>query len=79
MIFYLASPEMYFLNAGFSAKIFMIVLAGITVIYFTVFQEPWTIGADKDAPLSAKVVSVCTTGLLLGAMYFGRMLPFLRN
>jgi hypothetical protein len=79
MIFYLASPEMYFLNAGFSAKIFMIVLAGVTVIYFTVFQDPWTIGADKDAPLSAKVVSVCTTGLLLGAMYFGRMLPFLRN
>jgi hypothetical protein len=79
MVFYIASPEMYFLNTGFVVKILMIVLAGISVIYFTAFDEPWAVGPDKEAPLTAKVVSVCTTSLLLVAMYFGRMLPFLRN
>jgi uncharacterized membrane protein len=79
MVFFIASPEMYFLNAGFEWKIFLIILAGITVVYFTIFEQPWAVGPDKEAPLMAKVVAVSTTSLLLGAMYFGRMLPFLRN
>jgi uncharacterized membrane protein len=79
MVFFIASPEMYVLNMGFVLKILFIILAGIIVIYFTLFEEPWIIGPEKTAPVSAKVFAVCTVALLLGAMYFGRMLPFLRN
>jgi uncharacterized membrane protein len=79
MVFFMASPEMYIMNQGFSAKIFMLILAGITVIYFTVFDEPWAVKPESDAPFTAKLVALSTTCLLLGTMYFGRMLPFLRN
>jgi len=79
MVFYIASPEMYFLNVGFELKMVMLIIAGISVLYFTVFDEPWAVGPDKEAPVMAKVVAVCSTGMLLGVMYFGRMLPFLRN
>ena len=79
MVFFMASPGMYVGNPGFAAKIVFILLAGICVIYFTVFEEPWTVGPDKDAPLRAKIVAVCFMASLLGVMYFGRMLPFLRQ
>jgi hypothetical protein len=79
MTFFIASPELYVGNAGFAAKMLLLVLAGISVIYFTVFDEPWAVGPDKEAPLRAKVVAVTTMTLLLGVMYFGRMLPFLRS
>lgn len=79
MVFFIASPGMYVTNPGFSAKIVFILLAGICVIYFTVFDETWFIGPDKEAPLRTKIVAVCFMTSLLGVMYFGRMLPFLRS
>jgi hypothetical protein len=79
MVFFIASPGMYINNAGFQAKIVFILLAATCVIYFTVFEQPWTVGADKNAPLTAKIVAVCTMVSLLGVMYFGRLLPFLRT
>jgi hypothetical protein len=79
MVFFIASPSMYVTNPGFTAKILSLLIAGIGVIYFTVFDEPWTVGEDKQAPLTAKIVAVCTLCSVLGVMYFGRMLPFLRQ
>jgi hypothetical protein len=79
MVFFIASPGMYVTNPGFSAKIVFILLAGICVIYFTVFDEAWRIGPDKEAPLRTKIVALCFMSSLLGVMYFGRMLPFLRS
>jgi len=78
MVFFIASPGMYVTNPGFALKIGFMLIAGVCVIYFTVFEEPWAVGPDKDAPLTAKIVAVCTLSGLLGVMYFGRMLPFLR-
>lgn len=79
MVFFMASPDMYILNMGFTLKIVFLLLAGINVIYFTVFDEPWTIGPEKAAPARAKLIAAVTTVSVLGVMYFGRMLPFLRN
>ncbi|HYR83093.1 MAG TPA: hypothetical protein VE422_03335 [Terriglobia bacterium] len=78
MVFFIASPGMYISNPGFTAKIVFILLAASCVIYFTIFEGPWRVGADKEAPLSAKIVAVSTMVSLLGVMYFGRMLPFFR-
>jgi uncharacterized membrane protein len=78
MVFFISSPGMYVTNPGFALKIGFMLIAGTCVIYFTVFEEPWTVGPGKDAPLTAKIVAVCTLTGLLGVMYFGRMLPFLR-
>jgi uncharacterized membrane protein len=79
MTFFIASPGMYTSNPGFTAKIIFLLIAGICVIYFTIFERPWTIGAEKDAPLRVKLIALCTITSLLGVMYYGRMLPFLRN
>lgn len=79
MVFFIASPGMYVSNPGFAAKVVFILLAGFCVLYFTLFDKAWTVGPDKDAPLTAKIVAVCYMASLLGVMYFGRMLPFLRQ
>jgi hypothetical protein len=79
MVFFIASPLMYTSNPGFIIKMAALLIAGVTVIYFTAFEQPWAVGAEKGAPLSAKVVAVCNMASLLGVMYFGRMLPFMRN
>jgi hypothetical protein len=79
MLFFIASPGMYVTNTGFVLKIFFLVVAGLCVLYFTMFDEPWAIGPDKEAPFKVKVIAVCTLTSLLGVMYFGRMLPFMRH
>ena len=79
MVFFIASPGMYYTNTGFVLKIMFILLAGLCVLYFTMFDEPWAVGPDKEAPLKVKVIAVCTISFLLGVMYFGRMLPFMRH
>jgi uncharacterized membrane protein (UPF0136 family) len=79
MLFFISSPGMYVTNSGFVLKVLFIVLAGIGMLYFTMFEEPWSVGPDKEAPLKVKVLAVCTLSFLLGVMYFGRMLPFLRH
>ena len=79
MVFFIAAPGMYFMNSGFVLKIGFILLAGVCMLYFTMFDEPWAVGPDKEASLRVKVIAVCTLSFLLGVMYFGRMLPFLRH
>jgi hypothetical protein len=79
MVFFIASPGMYTTNWGFTMKILMLLLAGISVLYFTIAETPWRIAAEKEAPLMAKFFAVFGVVNLLGVMWFGRMLPFLRN
>ena len=79
MIFFMASPGMYTTNWGFTMKILMLLLAGISILYFTIFDAPWKIAAERKAPFSAKAFAVFGMANLLGVMWFGRMLPFLRN
>jgi hypothetical protein len=53
------------------------VLAGVTVLYQTIFDEPWTIARDADAPLTAKCMAAAQIFLWFGVLYFGRMIPYL--
>jgi hypothetical protein len=77
MVFFISSPGLYVGNEGFTMKVYMLVLCGLSVIYFTVAEGPWKVGEGQSAPLSAKIVSVLTMAFVLGAMYYGRLLPFL--
>ena len=54
-------------------------LAGINVLYFTVFDEAWVVDAGEDAPFTAKAVAATALFLVVGVLYCGRMLPFLGN
>jgi uncharacterized membrane protein len=79
ILFFVADPGQYTQNIAFQWKIFLIMLAGINVVYFTLFEAPWRLEAGDDAPLLAKFVAATAILLVFGVMYFGRMLPFLGN
>jgi hypothetical protein len=77
MVFFVAQPQTYTLNLSFDLKIIVFVLAGITVLYHTIFDEPWEITGDADAPLTAKCMAAAQIFLWFGVLYFGRMIPYL--
>lgn len=83
MLFFVADPAQYLKGDFFSKtgafqwKMALIVLAGINVLYFTIFDEVWVLRAGEDAPLTAKTVAVSALLLVVGVLFCGRMLPFL--
>jgi len=55
----------------------LILVAGANALYFTVFDQPWTLGADDMPPVAAKVAAASGIFLWLGVIFCGQMLPFL--
>ena len=68
---------LWFAVAGILMALMM--LAGINVLYFTIFEEPWAVGPEDDAPFTAKAVAASALILVVGVLYCGRMLPFIGN
>ncbi len=79
MLFFVGIPGQYIHNAAFYWKIALVMLAGANALYFTLFDEPWSLGPGEDAPLTAKVAAASAMVLWIGVMYCGSMLPFLGN
>jgi uncharacterized membrane protein len=79
MLFFVGAPEQYTQNPVFTWKMALMMLAGLNVLYFTIFDEAWAVGSGKDAPPLAKLVAASALVLVIGVMYCGRMLPFLGN
>ena len=78
MIFVIGLPGQY---AGwpFYWKMALLMVAGGNLLYLTIADAPWNVGAGSNAPVLARTLA--GTGLIawLLVMYFGRMLPFLGN
>lgn len=79
MLFFVGIPGQYIHNPSFYWKVGLVMLAGANALYFTFFDEPWSLGPGEDAPLSAKIAAVSAMVLWIGVMYCGSMLPFLGN
>ncbi len=79
MLFFIAAPSQYTQNVSFHAKVVLMVVAGAAAIYYTIFDDVWSLDADSEAKLFSKVIAVSTMLLWFGVIYFGRMLPFLGN
>jgi uncharacterized membrane protein len=79
MLFFVGIPGQYIHNAAFYWKIGLAMLAGANALYFTILDEPWSLGPGEDAPLTAKVAAASAMVLWVGVMYCGSMLPFLGN
>jgi hypothetical protein len=79
MLFFVGIPGQYIKNPAFYWKIGLAMLAGLNALYFTVLDEPWSLGAKEDAPLTAKIAAGSAMLLWLGVLYFGSMLPFMGN
>jgi hypothetical protein len=77
MFFFVAASDQYTTNTVYQWKLVLIMLAGLNVLYFTIFDEPWEVGADDNAPLTAKFVAASAFVLVIGVIFCGRMLPFL--
>ena len=64
---------------GFYPKMALIVVGGVAMLYFTLFERPWELKAGDAAPTSAKVAAVFTVVAWLGVIAFGRLLPYLEG
>src|SRR5215831_8498756 len=64
MLFFIGAPtNFYVTNATFFWKLALILLAGANALYFTAFEQPWTLGPDGAAPMAAKVAAA--SGIIL--------------
>jgi hypothetical protein len=79
MCYFIAAPYQYTSNVTFYWKIALIMIAGVNALYFTLFDEAWSIGPGESAPLRSKVMAVSAVALWIGVMFCGLMLPFLGN
>jgi uncharacterized membrane protein len=77
LLFFVADPDQYTHSAPFQWKIVLIMLAGLNLLYFTIFDTPWDLHPGEDAPAIAKFVAASALFLVVGVMFCGRMLPFL--
>lgn len=79
MLFFVGIPGQYTKNPAFYWKIGLAMLAGLNAVYFTILDEPWSLGPKEDAPVTAKIAAASAMLLWLGVLYFGSMLPFIGN
>jgi len=77
IFFFITVPEQYTQNIALIWKMLLTVIAGLNVIYFTLFDEAWVLGPGDDAPVRAKVMASFTILLWVGVIWFGRMMPFI--
>ena len=77
MLFFIgAPPDFYMPNTVFLWKLALILVAGANALYFTVFEEAWTVGAGDTPPLAAKVAAASGILMWVGVIFCGQMLPF---
>jgi len=79
MLFFVGIPAQYIHNPSFYWKIGLVMLAGANALYFTLFDQPWSLGPKDDAPFTAKFAAASAMILWLAVLYCGSMLPFLGN
>jgi hypothetical protein len=78
MIFFVATPDQY-TGFLFFLKMILVVLGAVNVLYFMLFDEPWTVGEGDDAPMSTKVIAASAIAIWIGVLCCGRLLPFFGN
>jgi len=78
MAFVIGLPSQY---AGwpFYWKIGLLMVGGAQLLYLTIADAPWNVGAGKNAPALARTLASAGIVSWLVVMYFGRMLPYLGN
>jgi hypothetical protein len=52
-------------------------IGGVNVFYFTVFDQIWDLGPGEDAPVTGKVIAASTIFVWFGVILMGRMMPFI--
>ncbi len=77
MLFFVGAPtNFYVTNSLFFWKLALILVAGANALYFTVFDQPWTLEAGDTPPVAARVAAASGIFLWVGVIFCGQMLPF---
>jgi uncharacterized membrane protein len=79
MMFFIAAPEQYVTNTPFYWKIGCLMVAGVDLLYLTVFDKIWALEPGDDAAILDKAIAASAIAAWVGVIYWGRMLPFLGN
>ena len=79
MMFFIAAPEQYVTNTPFYWKIGCLMVAGVDLLYLTVFDKIWALEPGDDAAVLDKAIAASAIAAWVGVIYWGRMLPFLGN
>jgi len=78
MLFFVGAPPTFYITNGvFLWKLALILVAGANALYFTVFDQTWTLEAGDTAPMAAKVAAASGIFLWVCVIFCGQMLPFL--
>lgn len=79
MVFFIAVPEQYTTNTPFFWKIVCLMIAGVDLLYLTVFDKVWTLESGDHAVMRDKAIAATAIVAWVGVIYLGRMLPFIGN
>ena len=78
MFFFVGAPaSFYAANPTFFWKLALILVAGANALYFTVFEQVWTLDGSDTPPVAARVAAASGILLWTGVIFCGQMLPFL--
>ena len=74
--FFIADSGRYVAMDGFPPKIIFMMIGGVAIIYFTIFDEIWELKAGDDASLLSKAMASVTILSWAAVLIFGRLLPY---
>jgi uncharacterized membrane protein len=78
MLFFLAVPEQYTQNSTFTWKMGLVLLGGLSLLYPTMFdEEPDSAFDILRAPMTRRLIGVCSLVIWIAVIFFGRFLPYL--
>ncbi len=77
MLFFLAAPEQYTQNSAFVWKIGLMLIAGVTLLYPTMWGANGASMPEDRAPLSGRIIAAGSICLWIGVIFLGRFLPFI--
>jgi len=77
MLFFVTVPDQYTQNAGFARKMALMVIAALTMIYPTVFENVSDLRAEDTAPVQNRVIAGASIALWVAVIFFGRYLPYI--
>jgi uncharacterized membrane protein len=76
MLILQADSSRYLNEITFVPKVAGIAIGGMAILYFSVSERVWNVGAGEDAPLSAKAMAVLILLSWATVVMGGRLLPY---
>ncbi len=76
-LFFTSAPAMYWENSAFHLKMWLIVLAGLNALAFTLWEHRKVslLGPGEDTPLAARALAGVSLLLWFSVLLLGRWLP----